>query len=378
MIGDLTYLDGRKVAVGRPVELIKNVDRELFQLPRLFGRADFPAGDADLPTSNPYPDLRVDALADVVLLPRHVIVDGDYRHVLSQSFKKRRRQRHFGVDQVGDLSYRLRRRFDAADERRLSGPVFYLDCEFPDIYGHHLLEVWMQTWALELLDRHDLTFATSIMLRPYVTEMLRQLGVPAERVVAITGPLRCELLYVAAPAVLARRYVHPVCDGVIDRMSGLADTAEAGDLLPGPKIYVSRSRIDERPMINENEIERLALDAGYELFHAQDHSLAEQLAVFARATHVIGPGGSGMHNAIFTGGDSNVLILGSTGWFTVIDILLSQGRYHLGYVFGDPVEPPANGHRTKAPWRLDPDLFRQALDDPWFNDRSTSLRHKDG
>jgi capsular polysaccharide biosynthesis protein len=377
VIGDLTYLDGRKVAIDQPVQVIRNVDRELFQLPRLFGRTDFPVGDAALPTSNPYPDLRVDALADVVLLPRHVIIDGDYRHLLSQSFKKRRRQRHFGVDQVGDLTYRLRRRFDVADERRLGGPVFYLDCEFPDIYGHHLLEVWMQTWALDLLDRDDLTFATSIMLRPYVTQMLGQLGVPAERIVAITGPLRCQLLYVASPAVLARRYVHPVCNAVIDRMRGLTPDAWPGEPLPGPRIYVSRSRIDERPMINEPEIEQLAVEAGYEIFHAQDHSLAEQLAVFGQATHVIGPGGSGMHNAIFTGGDSNVLILGSTGWFTVIDILLSQSRYHLGYVFGDPLEPPEQGHRTKAPWRLDPDLFRAALADPWFKD-PTSLRNKDG
>lgn len=74
-----------------------------------------------------------------------------------------------------------------------------------------------------------------------------------------------------------------------------------------------------------------------------------------------------MHNAIFTRGGAHVLILGSSGWFTVIDILLSQGRYHLAYVFGDPVEPPATGHRTKAPWRLDPDQFRLALADPWFS-----------
>lgn len=373
MIGDLTYLDGRTVAIGRPVEVIRRLDRVEFQPPRLFGRPDFPTADTALPTSNPYPDLRVDALADVVLFPRHVIVDGGYEHVLSQSFKKRRRQRHFGLDHVGDLRYRLREAFDPADERRVSGPVFYLDCEFPDIYGHHLLEVWLQTWALDLLDRTDLHFATSVLLRPYVTQMLSRLGVPAERIIPITGPLRCELLYVASPAVLARRHVHPICNAVIDRMSGLASTATSGDRLPGPRIYVSRSRIDERPMINEPEIEQLAVEAGYEIFHAQEHSLADQLAVFGQATHVIGPGGSGMHNAIFTRGGAHVLILGSTGWFTVIDILLSQGRYHLAYVFGDPVEPPATGHRTKGPWRLDPGQFRLALADPWFS-TSPSLR----
>lgn len=364
MIDELSYADGRAAAVGTPVEIIRKLPRRSFELPRLFGRDEFPPADTDLPTANAYPDLRVDELHDVVLLPRHVILDGTCRQVLSQSFKKTPRQRHFGLELIGDRVYRPRGKFHQRDERRLDGTVFYLDCEFPDIYGHHLLEVWLQTWALDLLDRDDLRFATSIQLRPYVLEVLARLGVPEHRIIPITGPLRCARLFVASPAVLARRYVHPVVGRVIDRIAGMRSDARPD--LPGPRVYVARSRISERPLVNETELERVATEAGYDVFHAQEHSVADQLAVFHRATHVIGPGGSGMHNAVFARPGANVLILGSTGWFTVIDILLAQGRYHLGYVFGDPVDPEQRGRRTKAPWSLDPDHLRQALADPWF------------
>jgi capsular polysaccharide biosynthesis protein len=305
----------------------------------------------------------VDELADVVLLPAHVILDGSERYVVGASFKKTPRQRHFGLTHHGLRRYSLEPPHPLTAERRIDQPVYYLDCEFPDIYGHNLLEVWPQTWALPLLGRTDLLFATSVRLRPYVLEVLGHLGVPPERIVAVTGPVRCARLLLPTPAVKARRYVHPVAHEVFARIAQLGEDAQAQRRARrhGPALYLSRRRVGTRTVTNEKDVQRACRQAGLEVFHPQLHDIATQLAVYARATELVGPGGSAMHNAVFCPPDVQALLLSSTAWFTVVDLLLAAGRHRVGYVFGEPDDEQERGTRTRADYSLDVDLVQSAL-----------------
>lgn len=362
MLGDLRLAERDDCIVGRPVEILAQHRREIFEPPRLIGRRQFPRADSGLPSANRYADLQVDAIPDAVLLPHHVILDSSGTKVCAQSFKKGPLNRHMGIKHVGEGNYRVSGSYDLKDASVIDGTVYYLDCEFPDVYGHNLLEVWPATWALTHLNRDDLYFATSIRLRPYVLEALKVLGVPEKRIVTITGPTRCELLLVPSPAVVARRFVHPVNSDIFGKIAQLAHGSTLrARARPGPKIYLSRSRISDRSLQNEREVERLVQSFGFTVVHTQEHSLPDQLRILAEATHIVGPGGSGMHNAVFSPRGTKVLILGSTTWFTVIDIFLSQRRYELNYLFGNPLDESLIGQRAKAPWSLDAETLRRAL-----------------
>jgi capsular polysaccharide biosynthesis protein len=112
---------------------------------------------------------------------------------------------------------------------------------------------------------------------------------------------------------------------------------------------------------NEKDVQRVCRQAGLEVFHPQLHDIATQLAVYAKTTELVGPGGSAMHNAVFCPPDVQALLLSSTGWFTVVDLLLAAGRHRVGYVFGEPDDEEERGARTQAAYSLDPDLVRSAL-----------------
>lgn len=360
----LEYVDDR--VVDTPVRLVVQ-SREGLQPPTLYGRDTFPSADTHFPTANPFPRLLVQELHDVVAAPRHVVLDGTCTKVLPQTFKKHRTHRHMGVKHLGEERFRLKYPFERGDVRDLPGTAYYLDCEFEDIYGHNLIEVWPQLWALSLLPHlDDVHFVTSIKLKPYVLQVLELLGAPAERVVAIDQPLRCERLLVPTPAIKARRYVHPIASTIFDRISTLRfSEAPPSPALAevGPKVYLSRAGVDERRLDNEAEIEALVSEHGFSVIRPEAFSLEDQMRIYARTTHLIGPGGSGMHNAVFAPPHTKVMILGSSAWFTVIDVLLSQHRYDLSYVFGDPIEPVAPGSRGKMTWSLDTQVVAAALEE---------------
>ncbi len=70
----------------------------------------------------------------------------------------------------------------------------------------------------------------------------------------------------------------------------------------GPeRLYISRSRLGRgaRQMDDEPRIEALLREAGYTIFHPQEHSIEKQLARYRAATMLVGGDGSAFHLAAF-------------------------------------------------------------------------------
>lgn len=76
------------------------------------------------------------------------------------------------------------------------------------------------------------------------------------------------------------------------------------DIAPdGPsKIYVSRSKLPTKrgSVLVEKQIERQMQDEGYDIFHPEDYSLAEQISRYKAASHIVGLDGSALHLAGMT------------------------------------------------------------------------------
>lgn len=65
------------------------------------------------------------------------------------------------------------------------------------------------------------------------------------------------------------------------------------------KIYLSRSRVNTRKVLNEAAVILFLKDYGFECIHNEDLSTDEQIALFQNATHIISCHGSQLTNIIF-------------------------------------------------------------------------------
>lgn len=329
-------------------------------LPLFYNRSEPPLADSQWPESNTAPRLRLLGYSDLHVYPRHVLVDPGSGQILPPTFKKHRHHAHNGVIHLGDDKFELRdRSLRGVRPTQIDHPIYVGDSEYPGIYGHDLIEVLVAAWAWSEAPAGT-RFVTSTRNRPYLVDLLSAAGVPQDALLFFDRPLAAsKVLFPEAP-IVARRYVHPVAEEVFGRVK---DTVlrGAGSRYP-ERVYVSRSRVLERPLVNELAIEAMAEELGFTVIHPQELGIAEQIRIFAAAKMIMGTGGSAMHNAVFSPPDARVLMLSSDGWVTVIDSLLDGGRGRLGYVMGAAAEEDEKRkRRNKAPWIVDPAEVRSAM-----------------
>lgn len=326
--------------------------------PSLYGRATFPLSDAPLhPPDTPTP-LGLRGIAESICLPNNIFLSRDGK-ILQPSFLRGRKSVHGGVRHLpADDRYRLR--FDVSGPVIDLGhrPVVSIDTDRPNVYGHVLLETLSRLWAMErpIVDP-DWRVITSSALSPDLVAIFALFGVPRERLLRITGPLRCGKVIVPDLSCHRRLWVHSAYFEIVDRIKSLGAGSQASTRA---RIFVSRSKVKGRRLLNEAEVEAHFVGQGFELFHPQDHALADQIRIFGAAREIVALGGSAAHNAVFAGSDCKVLILCSTGWFVNADILLNRTPGRLGYVFGDPVGADRVDGRTQADWLIDPAAVRDA------------------
>ncbi|WP_188717453.1 glycosyltransferase family 61 protein, partial [Paracoccus acridae] len=181
-----------------------------------------------------------------------------------------------------------------------------------------------------------------------------------------SGRLRsCSEPTIYAPKVIfpdlpmrRRSWIHPQALEVFGRLRELSrlstvDTPE--------RVYVSRSRVRGRKLINEAAVECLFIDKGFTVIHPQDLPMEDQIKIFSNARLLAAAGGSAAHNAVFAPEDTKVLILSSEGWLVNADILLSQTSGRLAYVFGHPLNLSPSSHRTQSDWIIDISQVRMAI-----------------
>lgn len=65
------------------------------------------------------------------------------------------------------------------------------------------------------------------------------------------------------------------------------------------KLYISRRDSNSRKLCNEAEVEDLAVAHGFQIVSLTGMTLANQIELFAAATHVIAPHGAGLTNIVF-------------------------------------------------------------------------------
>lgn len=179
-------------------------------------------------------------------------------------------------------------------------------------FGHFLLETTSRLWALDQLDRK----ADSVVFFPFRGKGGRRAwdryrafidlltdGVPTS---IINKPFTVEELIVPDPG-----FGHgPRLLGSPGFRDFIRTRIESRISPEGPeKIYISRTRLlDKRGgVFGEERIEALMAENGFEIYHPQQHTIPEQLAVYRAARQVVSLDGSALHLVAFAEADVHLI-----------------------------------------------------------------------
>lgn len=328
-------------------------------MPKLYGQDAFPSANALLPAEFSPPRLSLLKTNDAILLPKHIVLSNERQKLVPQSFLRGRTRNHGGLRFDEATGYTLKKASFIPKAERLEGAFYHADTDFPEIYGHFLMDVLPRLWALSELDR-SVSLATSVKIGRSHIAMLSALGIPEDRVYRITRPVAPDVTYLPSAGVRLRDYVHPSAFDIFDRISILSQNSK---LKAPDKIYVSRSRISGRKLVNELEVEALFKSAGFAIIHPQELPIEDQIKVFSEAKFIVGTGGSSMHNTVFSSNEAKILMISTPSWFTVIDIFLSQIPDRLGYVFGMPIDDLPGPVRHQRDWVVNVDNVKMSAEE---------------
>lgn len=190
-------------------------------------------------------------------------------------------------------------------ERVLDGDFYFLDCLFSGQFGHLTTEVVSRLWGWEQARRELPGLLVLFHTNPaggrdgsLERRLFAAYGIPDSDLVGSPGPVGLRSVVGASPMWHNHKpyYVHPEIPDTWARITrGLLGSAEPS---PHERIFVSRGSAfsHRRRCRNQPEVERLFAERGFHVFCPEDHSLAEQAALFAGARVVAGFGGSAMGN----------------------------------------------------------------------------------
>jgi len=125
----------------------------------------------------------------------------------------------------------------------------------------------------------------------------------------------------------------------------------------GEKIFITRT--GTRRVYNQDEIAEVAAEFGFTAVAPEKLSLADQVALFSRATHIIGPSGAGFGGMLFASPGCQALCWQDSRLthMTILPDLATLTGSHFWHVL---YEPQPGGVFT-SDYHLDPDTIRQTL-----------------
>jgi capsular polysaccharide biosynthesis protein len=248
--------------------------------------------------------------------------------------------------------------------RREEGTVVVLSAPGSRVYYHWLLDVLPR---LEIARRagfgadEPARFLVSGGSLPFQRESLAALGVAPERVLdASRHPhLAAERLVVPSYPGRAEHPPRWVCDFL--RRSLLPEARPA----PGERIYVSRRDAATRRVANETQVEAVLRAHGFRTVTLDGMPVTEQAALFASASVVAGPHGSGLANLAFCAPGARVVELFAPGYVNpCFWSLANQAGLEYAYLLGEGPRPPdyVHPHESAADITVDPTALERLLD----------------
>ncbi|HEU4509343.1 MAG TPA: glycosyltransferase family 61 protein [Pyrinomonadaceae bacterium] len=139
----------------------------------------------------------------------------------------------------------------------------------------------------------------------YVRSSLKAFDVKHVEFIKREETLHCRSLLLPTHAAPSGHYNADVIHGVRDvLLSAYGDSSDRGE-----RIYISRHDATKRRIANEDEVESILHQFGFETIRAEDLSFVRQVQTFSRARYIVSNHGAGLTNMLFMKGGGSVLEL---------------------------------------------------------------------
>ena len=201
----------------------------------------------------------------------------------------------------------------------LEGDYFDVNGGYPSMFGHVMTQSIHKLWGWDdakrqLPDLKALAFIRNGKASTVERTLLNAYGIADEDIRFISEPVHLES-YVSPTNIWGYAqpfYASSLAPDIWRRIGrGLGVT----EVTPRDKIFVSRhdSVSAHRFCRNARDVDEVFRQHGFTVVYPEEHSLAEQAQLFAKARVVAGFGGSAMFNMMY-GAPENVIVLNHDGY----------------------------------------------------------------
>jgi hypothetical protein len=298
---------------------------------------------------------------DVICAPGQIAVQGNL--VLPDSFRHNQYSRLWNrfVEDAGPRFAQVPKGLGRLET--ISGPLFYLDSEWPSHFGHAMTEQMSRLWAWprakeEFPELRAVLALGEGMTGPSEFErgIFGAVGIPASDLVVIDGPTHVERLLAATPMLSMPNYIHPDLAATWNTV-GRALAGSVPEREWPRRIFCSR-RIQKRACSNAAEVEDLFASHGFAVICPEDYAFAEQARIFREAEVVAGFAGSAMFSLCFCESPKQVIVISSESYSARNEYMIASVRgHHLDLVWSrpDPRPPEAqvSVHRSNVGFTFD-------------------------
>ncbi|SKB82091.1 Capsular polysaccharide biosynthesis protein [Arthrobacter sp. 49Tsu3.1M3] len=299
-----------------------------------------------------------------VALLNDVVLPDSFRHLLG-----RRLTNKF----LTDSSPFHARMSPAPDESPdfLAGNYFYLDTEYPNVYGHIPTEVISRLWGWN--ESKVLYPNLKALVSPklgerdiptYEIKILNAFGISDADIVRISHPTRVERLLAATPMFSNPKYVVPEIDSVWSTISkNLRSNISSGI----DKVFLSRQTGLARNCRNSTAVEAMFRQHGFTILRPEALPLGDQIELFSGASVVAGYGGSALLNGVFSDHPSTRIVIAPDTYNTANEYLISSitgDDFHYFWCKADVPHPPDRWtwEAFESPYEFDFDRDGDQLD----------------
>lgn len=302
---------------------------------------------------------------DVMVTARQVV--GTEWVLFADTFRHGVNRRHRQLKQLTPGFARVKPPWPETAQH-LSGTYLHLDDEFRGHFGHVLTEtagrIWTWQRALEI-DPDVKVLVGGYSLRPEISEWEYEIyqawGIPRDRFVTISEPVRVERLISGTSHFSNPDYVHPAVarawDELGDRLASHAELREQHR-----RIFVSR-KIAKRSCTNSPEVEAFFAAHGFTVVYPEEFSLADQVALFRAAEVIAGFGGSGLFQAALVKEPKRLITIAHSEYVARNEYFIAAVRGHeMAAVICPPDEPGLFQSTFKVDFEREGPLLREILE----------------
>lgn len=273
-----------------------------------------------------YPAVHCREYRNAVVSPGQVITLGStvlpdtYRHLEGKTLQNR-----FVVNSSEDHA-----RIPAHDDSivPMKGIFFYLDTEYPNVYGHVTTEIISRLWAWDDMkamhpDMKALVFPRDgdADIPNYERRILNAFGITNDDIVCLNRPTAVERLIGATPMFSNPKFVNPEITSIWSRIRDSLIRPSDGD---HERIFLTRARGLARDCRNGSEVEKLFRQFGFQIVRPEEYSLGHQVRMISDASVIAGYGGSALLNGVFASKPKTVIVISPDSYNTANEYLISS------------------------------------------------------